>query len=222
MDLTNRFFTILLTWCVQHRKVVVWLFYLFFAGLGLLVILSTYIIATQSEFMSFVVRAGKFAGELSAFAFFATTYPGILGRFRLRHPLITLGMSFRRMMGISSFLLALTHASILFIVPGLLTHSLLKAVPLFVVFGAVALFILFPLFLTSNNVSVKTLGPWWKRLHRLVYLIYWLMFLHVIFQGVSTFGILIGISATLEVVSLVYDFFKKRETPTQDQSVSSA
>src|SRR5258708_170460 len=205
------FFSQILQACLSNRKRVLSLFYMMYAAFFLVVPLLSYILVTQPDAYVWITFLGKSAGQLSVLLFFAATYPGILGRFRMRHPLITLGMSFRRHIGISSFLLGLGHALLVYIVPALQTGTFFRALTAYVLFGMVALFIFFLLFVTSNDVSVKLLGPKWKLLHKSVYIAYWIIFLHVMFQKVGIFAYLIGISATLEMMSLLYDFLKKRE-----------
>lgn len=117
---------------------------------------------------------------------------------------------FRRYVGISVFLLALSHALLSFIIPGIASNTLFLDIPVEAYFGFTALLLLLPLFLTSNDYAVKLLGAWWKKLHRLVYVIFWLIFLHVMFQEVGILAYAIGFSASLEVLSLLYDAMKPK------------
>lgn len=45
-------------------------------------------------------------------------------------------------------------------------------------YGAVALLILTPLFITSNAISTRVLKKWWKRLHRIIYIALPFILLH--------------------------------------------
>lgn len=53
--------------------------------------------------------------------------------------------------------------------------------PLFIQVGFLALLCTIPLLITSNRFSQRTMGIWWKRLHRLVYPLVALACLHVAF-----------------------------------------
>ncbi len=161
-------------------------------------------IATKSSLLPVVVWVGGNSGKLAAFAFLATTYPGILGRFKIKHPLITLGMMFRKQTGIGSFYLAFGHALLMYIFPKLIIGLSLLNFLVFEGFGILSLSLLFLLFATSNRWMRKYMGVWWKRLHSLVYLIYWTIFLHLILRDLDWLSALIGVSAVLEVMSLVY------------------
>ncbi|CAN5742295.1 hypothetical protein BH11PAT2_BH11PAT2_00740 [soil metagenome] len=92
----------------------------------------------------------------------------------------------RRAIGISTFCFAFAHAYISFF--GLFQGF--EGIPFLDVryltllgLGAVALGILFFLAATSFNIAVRLLGPWWKRLHRFVYLAGVLTLLHIVLLG---------------------------------------
>lgn len=92
----------------------------------------------------------------------------------------------RRAIGISTFCFAFLHASISFFglfdgfagIPFLDTRYLLLLGA-----GAIALVILFLLAATSFDIAVRLLGPWWKRLHRFIYLAGILTLIHVTLLG---------------------------------------
>lgn len=67
----------------------------------------------------------------------------------------------------------------------------------------------FWMFITANEGSVINLGVWWKRLHRLVYVVLWLTAFHVALQRISIWSILIWTVTILEVSSLVYAYIKR-------------
>jgi sulfoxide reductase heme-binding subunit YedZ len=70
--------------------------------------------------------------------------------------------------------------------------------------GVAAFTLLTPVFITSNEWSVRTLGRAWRTIHALVYLVIWLVFLHVALQGAlwQTGGTLLV--AAVETVSLLW------------------
>ena len=92
-------------------------------------------------------------------------------------------LTFRRELGIIVFYNALFHSFILLIMSNYnfnIMFNLIKSNKSFA-FGLIALLILFLLFITSNDFSMKKLKRFWKILHRLVYLIPLLIFLHIFF-----------------------------------------
>jgi sulfoxide reductase heme-binding subunit YedZ len=79
--------------------------------------------------------------------------------------------------------------------------------PLFQSVGFFALVLLSFLFITSNNFSVKKLGKWWKRIHRLIYVILLLVLIHTALQRVSIYSVLAAFFVSLEIASLIYNRF---------------
>jgi len=87
----------------------------------------------------------------------------------------------RRMIGVSSFAYALSHFGIYTLDAGNLSAFLDGFTRYFIVSGGIAMLILLALAVTSNNWAVKKLGARrWKRLHRLVYIAAFAVFLHVL------------------------------------------
>ncbi|OGG30655.1 hypothetical protein A2973_00110 [Candidatus Gottesmanbacteria bacterium RIFCSPLOWO2_01_FULL_49_10] len=148
---------------------------------------------------------GVWSGRAAVTILAAVLVPGILGRFGIQIKVTRVITFYRRQLGITTFLLAFTHGMLVRWVARIaLGQYPLSAAPLFEFFGTFALSLLFFLFVTSNDTSVKRLGPWWKRLHRTVYIIVWLVLFHTLLQRVSVWSALIGVVAVLEVVSLLY------------------
>lgn len=198
------FFNQVLKWCAGHKANIVRAFYFFFLIYFPVIALGGYFIASKSELVSISVLLGNYSAKFAVLAFFGATYPGMLGRFGIKNPIITLGMMFRREVGIASFFFALGHASLFYIIPKLVFGLPLLQFLVFELFGVVAFLLLTMLYVTSNKYARQVLGPWWKKLHSLVYVIYWLIFAHVVIQGISITSVLIGISAVLELASLIY------------------
>jgi len=94
-------------------------------------------------------------------------------------------ISCRRMLGLFSFVYMTCHffAYIIF------EHSFVMADFLrdfsnrpFVFFGTLAFLVTIPLALTSNSVSMKILGKWWKKLHSMITIIILLSLAHYFFH----------------------------------------
>lgn len=163
---------------------------------------------------------GRKFGQYAIFSLLLAILPGILGRFGIRIPITLTLTFFRRQLGILTFIFAFSHFYFISLLPSIALNMFPPQFVLFTTFGLLALTFLFLLFITSNNFSVIKLGPWWKRLHRSVYIVLWLILLHTAMQRWSIYAILIGIFAALEVASLLYIFWKKRssvssQTPQQ-------
>jgi len=159
------------------------------------------------DFYSLGVRFGRFALILLGIV----VLPGILGRFGLEIPITRVITLFRRQLGITVFLLAFTHYSFVRLLPILSNSYKLKLPPpYFEIAGFWALTFLFLMFITSNNFAIGKMGMWWKRLHRIVYVVLWLLVLHTGLQRISIFSVFIFFFATLEVFSWIIYFFKSK------------
>ncbi len=161
---------------------------------------------------------GKF-GTLAALCFVITITPGIAKRLGIQHKIFNIIQTFRRHFGIMTFLLVLTHYAILRLVP-LMTWQGFVVPPLRETLGFVAFVMMFLMFLTSNDFSTHKFGIWWGRIHKLAYIIVWLVFAHVVLEEVGPTSLLVGLYAIAEWGSLLYTKFKK--APTQVPSNPSA
>lgn len=144
--------------------------------------------------------AGAWMGKLAIYTFWLIAIGGILQRLQMQgfwQKVRTIIIPNRRELGILMFLLSLSH---FFWSKGFkVLLGITQSLPLFQVFGLLALLLATPLFLTSNNYSVRKLGKNWKKLHRLVYPIMFLLILHTAMQGrdFQIFGLYFGWEYTL-------------------------
>lgn len=80
-------------------------------------------------------------------------------------------MKFRRAIGVLTFLYVALHLLVWLVLdvqlPSQIWADILKRP--YITVGMTAFLLLLPLALTSNNWSVRRLGPRWRKLHRLVY-----------------------------------------------------
>lgn len=173
---------------------------------------AIYVISTGSTLEALIYQTGVWAGRTAISILAFVVLPGILGRFRIEIPITRIITAYRRQFGILVFLLAFSHASIVRMIPKLLGILPIFPLILFETFGLLALSILSFMFLTSNNFSVKKLGKNWKRLHRFIYVVLWLLALHTGLQRISIWSALIFSFASLEIISLIYDFMTKRNS----------
>jgi sulfoxide reductase heme-binding subunit YedZ len=169
---------------------------------------------------------GRRLGPIALVCYVITMIPGINTRLQW-FPLVTQPLSgiihpFRRHFGITMFLTAFVHMSftttMAFVISSgfdLLSLKLAR----FQLMGLIAWILLFPLWLTSNDTSVKYLGKWWKRIHRLTYIALFFIFLHVALQR-SDYLLLIAPMAVLQVISWIVYWMRPRKpvmapAPTQ-------
>ena len=183
------------------HKIIIWLTY------------SSPILFLPLFFLSIAERSdyGKNAGTLALILFIITLIPSIIQRFGLAKEfnlLIKLILPVRRQFGILMFVAAFTHYLAMKVIP-VLQFKLPPSLPIYQAFGLVALIFSFALFITSNNWATRKLKSNWKRLHRLTYIIGWLIFGHVLLGGlrseseISLQAIVIGVVMVLEVASLI-------------------
>src|SRR3989338_1785913 len=194
---------------VSRKIFVIRIFYLLW-----LIILLLFFQAARSVFAvnisayKFWYPLAVYSGKLSLIFFIIVLLPGIFNRFRIRHKILGLIRIFRRHLGITMFLLAFTHGLIVSLLPKIKSGPP-YALTLFEFFGSFSLFFLFFLFITSNDLSEKLLKIWWYRLHRLVYLIMWLILFHTALQRLSLLSLLSAILVTAEMSAIIYSKLKK-------------
>lgn len=192
-----------------HKNTIVTLWYALLAC-WLLFFVATTQLLTIRDWLSW----GPLSGSISLVVFWITLLPGMMKRFRLGGALIPLRttlMLFRRQMGITMYLFALTHLLWSRILPIINLNGDLTRMSPFEAAGMLAFVLLTPVFITSNEWSVRTLGRAWHTVHALVYLVIWIVFLHVALQGTvwQTWGTFIV--AVLETASLIW----AKITPTK-------
>lgn len=204
-------FTKILLLCNQYRGNVIKLFQIVYVVLTLFTVFASWTIMQDTELVPLIYTLGRYLGIFAAGTFLVITIPGIFGRFGVKHPLITIGIMFRRYTGILMFLSGFYHGLIVYEIPAIAAKVPLLPAPLQVLIGMVSITLAFPLFLTSNNWSMKKLGKYWKKTHKLVYVIFWTIVLHVALLGEWKITISVACIGLLEIFSLLYDWKKKRQ-----------
>jgi sulfoxide reductase heme-binding subunit YedZ len=181
-----------------------------FIALEILLIISTltivYLINRAQLELYFAIKLGHFFGNAAVISLCVVLIPGITRRLQQGLTLNRYLMPFRRHIGILMFIFAWSHSLLNNVLPRILTNQLFEVPPGFVVFGIFAYFLALPLFLTSNNFSVKLLKRNWAKIHRLVYLILVLTFVHVSLQQKP-----ISLIALTTLVFLVWSFIQQKK-----------
>jgi sulfoxide reductase heme-binding subunit YedZ len=111
----------------------------------------------------------------------------------------------RRYFGVAAFAYAALHTAVYVLRQGELPRILAEALEAGLLTGWLAFAIFVPLALTSNDASVRRLGPAWKRLHRAVYAAAILSFAHwilVAFDPTAAYAHL-AVLVALETIRLV-------------------
>ena len=159
---------------------------------------------------AFIYETGEISGQIAAALFCLSILPGISRRLKFKAPMVTLLMIIRRQLGIAMFSVAFLHYSSIRLFPIIFAGVPMNlSPPVFEIFGVLTLFPLFFLFITSNNFAVKSLKSWWGRVHKIVYISIWALFLHIALQEFGIWTIVIGTFALMETLSLFYYYAQK-------------
>jgi DMSO/TMAO reductase YedYZ heme-binding membrane subunit len=213
---------------VANQAVIRWIFRLvYIAILGAYVAgVMAYKANPENEISLYLT--GTTIGQAALICYVVTLLPGMLKRFGILPMTRTMLMMFRRQWGVTMFLLAFLHgAYTTTIAYGFGPQTPLPVLQSHHVWGLVSLWILFPLWLTSNDLSKKKLGKWWSWVHRLTYIAMWTIFGHLALIG-TTWRILLGIVIALEIGSAgtfwytknrAQSSFPKEENNDQNRSI---
>lgn len=154
-----------------------------------------------------VYQSGGLLGVTALILYILTLLPGIITRLKwwvpVTMPISSILTPFRRQLGILMFVVAYTHMAFATTLPQLVMFEFDPSKIILETYewmGSVAFWVLFPLWLTSNDLSQRFMGKWWKRLHRLTYVSLFFIFLHVALQ-LEGWSVVIAGVALLEIVS---------------------
>ena len=157
-----------------------------------------------------VYKLARQSGEIAVGLYIVTCLPGLGRRLGVRHKLLALVMIFRRQIGILMYMFVLIHVMVLRIVPIVSNGAPLIPDAWFEVFGSIAAGLLFLLFVTSNDVSVKRLGSWWHKIHQLTYITMFFILLHLALQEVSIWTVLVVLLVGAQLISYVVSLKRKK------------
>lgn len=203
----SRFSELVFAQSVKNRKLIIRSFLVLYGLIILLLIIGGRSVYYLDDNSSFFFRLAPDLGRTSLVIFSVVLIPGIARRYGIKHKLIFPVMIYRRSLGITMFLLALTHASFLSLIPLAASGFSPLIFPLFQWFGIFSLFFLSFLFITSNDFSVSKLGIWWHWIHKLIYLVMFLILFHVGLQRISFWTWLLGLIVFGQIGSFFYSRF---------------
>lgn len=203
-----------LTFSLKHKKQIILIYTIFYIFLTI-----SLIILKDTQFRFIWNNLGRNAGNLSVIFFSLAVLPGIINRLKIPSqikPVSIILMLFRRQNGILMFLFALSHYLLMRIYPALHYQIFNFPSQIFEFMGMLAFTFSVPLFLTSNDYSQHRLAHKWSQLHKIVYVICWLIFLHIaLIPKLSITTVLIGIISLLELYSLTKIYLNKRTNNSQ-------
>lgn len=167
----------------------------------------------QKQYILVWLSIGSLAAKTAVISYLLTLVPGILKRFEIQtllQPIHLPLMTFRRQIGIFSFLSAFYHFVFSFALLRWPKLNLLIPTQFEDLLGWVALHFLLVLFITSNDWAVKNLGVWWHKIHNLTHVIIWMLLTHVVLKmGMSWVSILIAVIGGANVLSFGYMYMRK-------------
>lgn len=193
-------------WSARNKPKFIFVTNFLYLLLIAIVLVTFYSINNDPEIYNFFAENRAWFGRIALLVLLLVITPGILGRFNIQVRISRIITLYRRRLGILVFLLAFTHYQLVSLPK--LTGIEPSILPTFQLVGITALVILSLLFFTSNNFSQRKLGKWWKRLHRLIYLVVLLILVHTAMQRLSIWSILAGMFFALEISSLAFSFIK--------------
>jgi DMSO/TMAO reductase YedYZ heme-binding membrane subunit len=195
---------------VVNKKIVNFLFSFTTILVGVLIPLGYYLFDTNLELFLVISKVANKFGTIALFLFLGTLIPGILKRFKVL-PLFSASIAlFRRQMGILMFLVGILHSSYLSTIPAVMTSRVgFEFMQWTDIAGVVTLMILFPVWLTSNDLSMRKFGVFWKTLQRLTYFALISIFLHVAWVATLP-AVLTFIVLALELASWIKVWSKNK------------
>lgn len=203
MDNYRRFVTAYPT--LKKLWIWVWTAIVAFGAIGTLI----YYIEPRT-YVDIWFELGRKFGTLAALLYIVTLIPGILKRFDVL-PLTRSAIKLpRRQIGITVFFLAFVHQWLVRFIPVILETGSPFPVTVHVLMGMIALTLLFPLWLTSNDLSRQKLGTWWKRLHSLTYIAMFFILFHVALASERGLALLVLIVILAEIASWIFSRARKR------------
>ena len=183
---------------IHYKTAIISLFFAIEISLAVAIFFGLILGTLQPSLQPLFFTVGRTFGKLTAYLLVLTLLPGILGRFRWFTTIRITLMLFRRQFGILTYLSGVVHATFVALLP-MLTHGF-RPLLIFEVYGLTALLLMLPLFLTSNDYSVRLLQTGWDKLHKLVYLALFFSALHTLTRSLSI-GVLLMSVVILEALS---------------------
>lgn len=186
---------------LNKRKIIGYLCYYIIPSFMLLFLLFQVLVKEQDGY-TLVVKYGEFALNLLIIILFSKPLSVIFSKINFFRKIV----SYRRELGVLSFWAVVLHSFALFFYLGLFNINELKLYlyfDSFLIWGIFGFIGMFILGITSNRISVMKLKQNWKKLHRIVYLIFLFILIHSYLSSQKTkylvFAILFIILKAIEI-----------------------
>ena len=141
----------------------------------------------QLKSVSLLLDMGRKLGTAAFIFYVLTLLPSMIRRLKYPQlfPIMSMLLPFRRQFGVLMFLVAFAHQGFTTMLPYLvqIDFDYSKFQPLLLahhITGFIAWWLLFPLWLTSNDLAIKYTGKWWKRIHKVTYVAIFAIMAHLV------------------------------------------
>lgn len=211
------FFERAYTFLVSQRRNIILLFKVYYLAIVIFIFTVLFLLKKgDNELLSLFVLGTKF-GEVSLIAYVLTLLPGMATRIGFKNNTISLLRIYRRYIGISMFLLALTHMILVKAIFATSLSALLPAAP-FEAMGGIAISILFFMFMTSNDISIRLLRSKWYLIQNLTNIVMFFILFHLALVKVSQWTVLAGLLVLSQIITFIVSYRRKRSSLPNHQA----
>jgi sulfoxide reductase heme-binding subunit YedZ len=177
----------------HHQKLIKKLFLLTYIILITLYVVGIWQYDSLNEIRGLFRTIGKWSGQISIILLLLTLIPGMLKRMNLLDKIESIVYLFRRQLGVLAFFMAVTHVGYMSWIRKIASgENPLDSVFKYQQTGFAAFAIFLLLWVTSNDISMRFLGKWWRYLQRLSYLSVIALILHVFAAGSKIWMVLLA------------------------------
>lgn len=204
----------------HHQKLIKKLFLLAYIILITLYAVGIWQYDNLNEIKGLFRTIGKWSGQISIILLLLTLIPGMLKRMDLLNKLESVVYLFRRQLGVLAFFMAVTHVGYMSWIRKIASGEN----PLDTVFksqqtGLAAFTIFLLLWVTSNDISMKFLGRWWRFLQRLSYLSVIALIFHVFAAGSKIWMVLLAFLIGEALSWIIFIIRNKTTSPVKSKRI---
>jgi DMSO/TMAO reductase YedYZ heme-binding membrane subunit len=193
---------------LQNHKVKDWINRIHFVFLIIVLIIFIARVIDIQNF-TFIMPFYSISGELAAILFAITLIPGSLQRLKFLKPVYAVLIYYRRQIGILFYVVACFHFTTRMSVHPLFNRAFELFYDPIIIAGSIALLILLPVYLVSNNFAMKLLKRKWKAVQRLTYFAYFFITWHLYLVGhYKLFYLYLGV-VIFVMISWVYHYLDR-------------